>query len=785
MAAESNTPILVGVAEVVEPLKDDLTLASSAQALAGSAAELALQDALTVDRLAPEIDVVVASRTFPDSTTRWPMPFGKTNNLPRSIAQRVNANPQHAIYPKMGGNTPQSLVNEWSEKLAAGEANMVLLSGAEVIASTKAAIKHKTPLNWSEEVEGSLDDHGIGLKGMIDHQALKHMLIGTPPSYGLCEVARMASQQKGLQAYTQGMAELLAPLSDVAAANPYSMYPKSYSAEEIATPSEKNAYIAFPYTKAMVAKDRVNQAAAVLLTTVGKARELGIEESKWVYLHGYADTAEKGLLQRENLGQSPALTAAYQQAIKQANVDSSDIEFIDIYSCFPIVVAEAKAALGLADSDKAMTETGGLPFFGGPGNNYSMHGIASVVRKLRENPDAYGLVGANGGIMHKHSVGVYSCRPAWKTCDSSLLQAELDSQPEAKITQHPEGDATIESYTVQFGKGKPMYAVIIGRLKATGERFIANNFERDAEMLQVLMTKNCVGESVAVDSIGKGNRVALNRASLLAQMPPKATALRDDYKFCSAERNGHILEVTINRPESHNALHPYAHEELGEIFDVFEGDDDLWVAIITGAGEKAFCTGNDLKYTSSGKPMWMPKTGFGGLTSRQRSKPVIAAVNGFAMGGGMEIALACDIVIAADNAMFALPEVKVGLIAAAGGIQRLARQIPIKRAMDLLLSGRQIPAAEAERLDIINQVVPAGEAMQAARKYAEMICENSPTSVRLTKQLLNDTAEYASIDDAVRDVPNVVNDLLISEDASEGPRAFAEKRKPRWKGKYK
>jgi len=145
--------------------------------------------------------------------------------------------------------------------------------------------------------------------------------------------------------------------------------------------------------------------------------------------------------------------------------------------------------------------------------------------------------------------------------------------------------------------------------------------------------------------------------------------------------------------------------------------------------------------------------------------------------------LACDIVIAADNAMFALPEVKVGLIAAAGGIQRLARQIPIKRAMDLLLSGRKIPAAEAERLDIINQVVPAGEAMQAARKYAEMICENSPTSVRLTKQLLNETAEYASIDDAVRDVPNVINDLMISEDASEGPRAFAEKRKPRWKGK--
>lgn len=783
MQVDSNIPILVGVAEVVEPLQGDLNQASSAQALAGKAAELALQDALDVERLAPEIDVVAATRTFPDSTPMYAMPFGKSNNMPRSIAKRVNANPKHAIYTKMGGNTPQSLVNEWSEKLAAGEASMVLLAGAEVIASTKAAIKHKVPLNWAEDIEGSLDDHGAGFQGMRDSQSLKHMLLGAPPSYALCEVARMASQQKDLPTYTQAMAELLVPFSEVAASNPYSMFPKNYSAEEIATPSENNNYVAFPYTKAMVAKDRVNQAAALLLTTVGKARELGIDKSKWVFLHGYADTVEKSLLDRKELGCSAALTAAYQQAVKQAGVDSSDLGFIDIYSCFPIVVAEAKAALGLENSDKTMTQTGGLPFFGGPGNNYSMHGIASVARKLRENPKAFGLVGANGGIMHKHAVGIYSCQPGWTVCDSSSMQAKLDSQPIAQLAQYPEGDATIESYTVQFGRGKPMYAVIIGRLNETGERFIANNFERDAEMLQALMSKNCVGESVAAGSIGKGNRVALSRESLLVQMPAKATALRDDYEFCSTVRNGHILEVTINRPESHNALHPYAHEELSEIFDVFEDDDELWVAIITGAGDKAFCAGNDLKYLASGKPVWKPKSGFGGLTSRQRSKPVIAAVNGFAMGGGMEIALASDIVIAADNAMFALPEVKVGLIAAAGGIPRLARQIPLKRAMDLLLTGRHFAAEEAERLDIINQVVPAGEATQAARKYAEMICENSPSAVRLTKQLLNETAVHASIDDAMKDMPNASNDLLSSEDFVEGPRAFAEKRKPRWTGK--
>jgi acetyl-CoA C-acetyltransferase len=519
MAVDNNTPILVGVAEVVEPLKENLNEASSAQTLAGNAAELALQDALDIERLAPEIDVVAVTRTFPDSTPMWPMPFGKSNNMPRSIAQRINANPQHAIYTKMGGNIPQSLVNEWSQKLAAGEANMVLLAGAEVIASTKAAIKHKVPLNWAEDIEGSLDDHGSGLQGMRDAQSLKHMLMGAPPCYALCEMARMASQKKSLSTYARGMAELLAPFSEVAASNPYSMSPRIYSAEEIATPSENNGYVAFPYTKAMMAKVHVNQAAALLLTTVGKARALDIDESKWVYLHGYAETVEKSLLEREALGQSLALTAAYQQALKQAGVDTPDLDFIDIYSCFPIVVAEAKAALELVDSDKAMTQTGGLPFFGGPGNNYSMHGIASVARKLRDNPKAFGLVGANGGIMHKHAVGIYSCQPGWIACDSSSVQAELDSQPVTQVTENPEGEARIESYTVQFGRGMPMYAVIIGRLDKTGERFIANSFEGDAEILQALMSKNCVGQRVVVGSTGKGNRVALSKASLLAQMP--------------------------------------------------------------------------------------------------------------------------------------------------------------------------------------------------------------------------------------------------------------------------
>ena len=261
-------------------------------------------------------------------------------------------------------------------------------------------------------------------------------------------------------------------------------------------------------------------------------------------------------------------------------------------------------------------------------------------------------------------------------------------------------------------------------------------------------------------------------------------------QYSYSERDGNLLVVTINRPEVYNACHPMANEELSAEFDRFAADPDLWVAIITGAGDKAFCTGNDLKYhaelraRTGERPVHPPK-GFAGLTARHDlDKPVIAAVNGVAMGGGFEIALACDLIIASDQAVFALPEPRVGLAAGAGGIQRLPRTVPLKQAMGMLLTGRRVGADEGLRLGFVTAVVPHAQLMAEARRWAGLILECSPMSVRATKQAVLRSLDAPTLEVAMKsmDYPAYAA-MARCEDAIEGPRAFAEKRKPKWKGR--
>jgi acetyl-CoA C-acetyltransferase len=790
---DPRTPIVAGAGQASERLGEpgyrrrsavDLAAGAAREALAGTGADPAA--------VASAVDTVAGVRQFENSLPGARAPLGRSDNYPRSVAGRIGASPGRAVLEVTGGQAPQHLVNEFAATIAAGGSEVTLIFGSEAISTVEHYARADGPgagdkPDFTEHAEGSLEDRGYALRGMVSRQQAAHGLTDAPSQYALIDNARRARLKQSRDSYAASMGALFAPFTRVAAANPHASAPVERDAAELITPTEANRPIADPYTRYIVAREKVNQGAAVLLMSVAAARRLGVPEDRWVFLPGHADLRERDLMDRADLSASPAAVMAAQHALDLAGVGAGDLATIDLYSCFPAPVFNICDGLGLTAGDpRGLTVTGGLPFFGGAGNNYSMHAIAETVRRARRTPGSYGFVGANGGIMSKYSVGVYTTTPSpWRPDRSAALQAEIDGWAAPPVTRWPDGWATIETYTVKHGRDGSRTGIVIGRLDTDGSRFMARGDDRDDGLTGLLSTApEPIGARVYVRSFGFGNRVTTSEERMDELFPPEPPVLRDRYEYVLARRDGHLLEVTINRPEVRNSLHPMANEELDHVFNAYFADDDLWVAIITGAGDKAFSAGNDLVYSASGRPMWVPKNGFGGLTSRRHmTKPVIAAVNGYAMGGGCEIALACHLIVADATARFALSEVKVGLVAAAGGVIRLPRTVPPKVATEMILTGRRITADEALGYGLVNRVVPAGTALDGARELAAAILEGSPTSVRISLQVMEETQGIPDVVDAVNHPAGAIDELMSSEDAIEGMTAFAQKRRPRWRNR--
>ena len=242
-----------------------------------------------------------------------------------------------------------------------------------------------------------------------------------------------------------------------------------------------------------------------------------------------------------------------------------------------------------------------------------------------------------------------------------------------------------------------------------------------------------------------------------------------------------IMTITLNRPEAKNAANAALAEGVAAAIDELDANNDIRVAVITGAGG-TFCSGMDLKAFVNGERPSVADRGFAGLTQAPPKKPLIAAVEGYALAGGMEMLLCCDLIVAADNAKFGIPETKRGLVAAAGGLMRLPQQIPPRLAMEMALTGDFYGAEQVANMGLINQVVPAGTALEAAKELAAKICANGPLAVQASKQVLVESPDWSS-EDMWDNQMALVGGVFTSEDAKEGATAFAEKRPPNWQGK--
>lgn len=493
-------PVLVGAGQLLDRPADPAG-ALSPMAMMQSTAEAAAADAGLAAKSLSAIDtLVVVSSVGPQLL----------ENPPQALARRIGAEGAERFLTVTGGNTPQSLVNHFAEEIASGRRSMVLLSGAEALDTLAKAAKSGVRLNWQE------GEAGLGQPQLLwphrpgsNDTEKVHGMVAPIVTYPLFENALRRYYGLSTEAHQRDIGKLFAPFTEVASTNPCAWFPTRRSAEQIATVSADNRYVGFPYTKYMNAVMQVNQSASVILMSDVKARELGIDESRWIYLHGHCDINDIWhVSERVNFHSSPALNLGLESAFDMAGTSADEIEHFDVYSCFPAVVEVTRDALGMSRDDvRVLTVTGGLPYFGGAGNNYSMHAIAAMMDRLRSNPGEKGLVTANGWYLTKHALGIYStARPEkpFTPQDRTRLQAQIDEISHPRLDPEPQGSGSIETFTVMFGRdGRPEQGLVLGNLTG-GARFVAF-VPPHAQLLEDMTVRDPIGRSGKVSHGKSGN----------------------------------------------------------------------------------------------------------------------------------------------------------------------------------------------------------------------------------------------------------------------------------------
>lgn len=448
-----------------------------------------------------ELDAVGVVAFAVDAPGSESLAVPRMQNAPRTLARALGAEARTEIYTHTGGNSPQQLINVLAERIAAGEVDFALAAGSEFMGSLRKKLKAGYVLEGYGVDEADAPERIGDPRPGCSAQERAHGLHFPVNAYPLFENALRARDRRSHPEHMRRIGALFAGFTRVAAANPHAWFRQERTADELITVAPDNRLISFPYPKRLNAIMDVDQSAAVLMCSVERAQALGVPQERWVFLHGCADAADLwNPLDRRDYVSSPAIRAVGERALAMAGIGVEDLAVIDLYSCFPVAVEIAAEALGLSlDDPRGLTLTGGLPYFGGPGNNFSMHAVAEMLDRLRARPGAYGLVTANGWFLTKHSMGVYSTTPVdgpWVREDPAVLQREIDALPHPEIVERPEGQAWIETYTIVHNREGYRMGIVIGR-DEQARRFVAHT-PADPALLASMETREQVGRPGAV-----------------------------------------------------------------------------------------------------------------------------------------------------------------------------------------------------------------------------------------------------------------------------------------------
>jgi acetyl-CoA C-acetyltransferase len=462
--AHARTPVIVGAAQLtqrwesveqqLDPLRLMLAVARRAFDDSGTSA---IADAIDA------VDVV--------NTITW-----SYADAPGLLVESLGVRPAHTRYTSVGGNTPQYLVNRACERLESGAIEAALLVGAEAGHSAQRARKLGVELGWPR-FEKACEVDGDARSGASNLEFAYELML---PSlmYPLIETTLRARAGRSPSAHAAHLGALCERLSRVAATHPNAWFPIARDAERIAMPTSENRYVGYPYTKLMNAIMTVDQAAAIVLTTEERADALGIDRALRVYPMGGGDLNDVWhVTERPRLDESPALREAARYALDRAGISIGDVTTFDLYSCFPCAVQIASEMLGVAvDDPRGLTVTGGLPYFGGPGNNYSMHAIATMVDRIRCEPDTISMVTALGWYLTKHSVGIYGSRPTknrWSGPGLASAQVAIEETALPPPLTRYDGPLVVEAFVIRHGRdGEARSGVVVGR-SDRAERVVA------------------------------------------------------------------------------------------------------------------------------------------------------------------------------------------------------------------------------------------------------------------------------------------------------------------------